>query len=204
MQNLLLNIKTVINNTNPAITGNKRMAYILSGFVGMLFICILVIYSILMVIIDNTPKIYIDSLHYVKVTVPHSWNTEQEEASNSMGVNTSHPVVQQIEISQLYNSQDEGITVQVYKGTPICPLNQPLSTTFAGFPASFNSILNTWTVPTTAATITVTISYPGSGMDITTHYVSNNSVTASQQDQAYVMGVLKSMKLTNLHTYNCK
>lgn len=204
MQHIIQIISSVLNNTNPSITGKKRIGFIFCGFACLLVVCILVIYGVLMAYIDSTPKIYIDSLHYFKVTVPHSWNTEQEKASNLTGENTAHPVVQQIEISQLYNSQDEGITVQVYRGTPLCPLGQPLTTTFAGYPSAFNSLINTWTIPTTAALITITITYPGSGMDITTHYVSNTSASASKQDQEYVMGVLKSMQLTNLKTFTCQ
>ena len=153
-------------------------------------------------------KIYTDTLHVFKITIPGNWTTTQSEGTNTTGLNTAHPVTQQIEITQLYIPPEEGITIQVYKGVPTCPLavNTP-TTTLADFPAFYDPIRQIWTIPTTKATLMISISYPGSKMfhlpPSQTRATPVPSIVA-QQNEAYVMKVLKTMKLTNLTPFSCQ
>ncbi len=149
-------------------------------------------------------KTYTDSLHYVKLRVPTKWTAEQEVATNTTGLNTPNPVTQQVEISQLYVPKTEGITIQVYNGTPTCPLDQPLTTKLAGFPAAHDDTFNTWTIPANKATVTVSITYPGSVI----HVAPENAPTAPEPSvvelyKSDVMDVLNTMELNNLTPFSC-
>src|SRR5258708_8604996 len=158
MFNSTENTKTFFEKVSDFSRKNKWLII----FIIVVILCIIV-FSFSLTTKRNTPvttKTYTDSLHAFTITVPKHWITEQEAGNNTTGENTSNPVTQQIEISQLYVPPEEGVTIQVYEDKPSCPLNYSPTTTFAGFPASYDPNMQTWTIPTTKPTLTLSILYP--------------------------------------------
>lgn len=152
-------------------------------------------------------KVYTDPLYDFKITIPGNWVTQQGQGTGITGQHTAHPVTQQVEVSQLYIPPEEGITIQVYTGVPTCPLETTLTTTLAGFPASYDSTMQTWTIPTTKATLVISLSYPGGRMFRLPPSQAGATPIPSvvaQQNEAYVMNVLKTLKLTNLTPFSCQ
>src|SRR5258708_10094428 len=113
-----------------------------------------------------TSNTYNDKGKYFTLQIPRSWNTTENIAQGTTGIGTPQEATQNIEEVQLGDTSGTVIAIQVYEVAPTCPFNQPLTTSFASLPASFDDNVNTWTIPTTKALIMVTISYPGSN----THY----------------------------------
>jgi hypothetical protein len=111
------------------------------------------------------------------------------------------------EETHIIESPDSGIAMQVYEGTPVCPIDKPLTTTFNGFPASYDDRSSTWTIPTTKALITVTIFYPGSN---TIHHMLHQSSSPvstsaeSEQNKKMLFNTLKTIKLTNNSPFTCR
>ena len=198
--------KTSYIENNPEQTAKQqhKKLFVIGISAGILILIALVYFFFTFLYPQITSKTYTDSLHYFSITVPKEWSTDQEEGNNTTGLNTTHPVTQKIEITQLSVSSQEGIAVQVDEGAPVCPIQKP-NTMFAGFPAYYDSFIKSWTIPTTKATIVVSISYPGSTLkqfpSASTTAPSQTEIIKGQND---VMGILKTLKLTNLKPFSCR
>ena len=108
-------------------------------------------------------KTYQDSGKYYTIKVPSNWQAKETIATSTTGMKSGHPVNQQIEVTQYYLPEQMGITVQVYKGQPACPLPYRLTTFVDNLPAAYDPVHLMWTIPTTTATIAFSYAYPGNG-----------------------------------------
>jgi hypothetical protein len=152
-----------------------------------------------------TSTTYKDSQNYFSISIPTNWRTESTSGTNTFIDPTSQqPVTQQIEISKLYLSDREGITIQVYQGVPVCPFKQSLDTTLAKLPASYDAATETWSIPTTTATVTVSVFYPGSNFNYHMQNTdSQRSTTEMENNKRFIMGILSTLALPNLSPYSC-
>ena len=151
-------------------------------------------------------KTYKDSSNYFSITAPDNWTSTKRVATSTTGLKTTHPVTTQIEITQIYVPADMGVTVQVYKTPPTCPLVQKPTTTLAGLPASYNDAIHTWTIPTTTALVSVSIAYPGSGgFHGPARQVQPTAVPQSvvDADKKLLEQILTTLKLNNLQPFSC-
>lgn len=149
---------------------------------------------------------YTDQGKFFSIQIPRSWTTSADVAQGETGIGTDHMTTQNIEETQLGTNDGFGVAIQAYEGTPACPLSQPLTTTLAGLPASYDPLLNAWTIPTTKALIIVTIAYPGSNeihhglmQDIPTPVPA----VVTEQNRKSIMNILNTLNLTNLVPFKC-
>ena len=106
-------------------------------------------------------KTYKDPNNVYTIKIPSNWTKNESVATSTTGLKTDHPVKSEIQVSQFTKPAEMGITVQVIKGQPICPLSYKTSTKLAGLPAAYDPSIYTWTIPTTTATVMVSVAYPG-------------------------------------------
>jgi len=178
--------------------------------IGLILVSLLVLFLINSSqnpVSNPSTKSYSDSLHYVSLNIPQDWDIDQEQGSNTTGLNTDHPVSQKIEISQLSNSSQEGITIQVQDGTPACPLAPHMNSMLVGFPASYDPNFGTWTIPTTKATVIVSVAYPGSNFARANPFATQVTPVPpaiAEKNRNEIIGILKTLKLNNLTPYSCK
>jgi hypothetical protein len=199
-------------NTTPAperkIQVSKRTLLVAIAF-------IIILLGIIFTIVElkpNQPKqnivyrTYNDKGKYFSIQIPQNWTTSQDVAQGTIGVGTPQEATQNIEEAQLSDTFGTGIQIQVYEGTPTCPLDQKLNMKLAGFPAAYEDSSGTWTIPTTKALITITVTYPGS--NAIHHVLLQNAPTpvpsAVAEKNKNVMGeILKTLKLSNLVPFSC-
>jgi hypothetical protein len=146
-------------------------------------------------------KLYTDANNNFSIEIPENWETTNTTSQGTTGINTGHPITQQIETSQMYLPGKIGVTIQIYSGKPACPLNQPITTHLANLPASYDATQHAWTFFTTNSTVVITIAYPGSGgfMEDTT----TPSPQEVNQDVKLIQQVLQTLKLTHTQPLNC-
>ncbi len=151
--------------------------------------------------------LYTDPENYFSLHVPSDWTKKLSTATNTTGTNTNHPVTQDVSITQFFVPNHKAITIQVYKGQPVCSYTPPVNTALAGLPASYNESLHQWIIPTTEATYVITIAYPGSGgFRQPLQMIQPTQIPQSviKADKDLVEAVLVSIKLTNAKPYQCK
>jgi hypothetical protein len=211
MENTQLPVNEAQNTTQPS---KRRMRIVIVLFFVLLAVIIFLLPAYFYFTKkQSTPtpnkfvtRVYRDKGNFFTIQIPKDWKTSEAMAQGTTGIGTNQQSTQNIEEEQLTWENGTGIAIQIYEGTPSCPLNQPLTTTLAGFPASYDSNYNTWTVPTTKALITITISYPGSGIQ---HNMVQNAQTLPQsldgeRDKAVVTNVLKTLAFTELTPFRCQ
>lgn len=152
-----------------------------------------------------TLKSFTDYGKFYSVKVPSNWQIHQSTATNTIGIKTNHPTKQQIEITQFTLPAEAGVTVQVYKGQPLCPILLPMNTMVSHLPASFDSVKHEWFIPTTNATILVKYDYPGSGG----FYGPLRAVSPVPQavlnaDMKTINGILQSFALIHSQPFSCQ
>jgi len=215
MEKIELNNTNLIENETP-INTPKRLRWVL---LVIMCVGIVVILLIIKLYLSKSSSIhtsvhksvtnneYHDRGNYFHIQIPKNWQTSEDIAQSTTGLHTSKQATHNIEETQLELGHDTGIAINVYEGTSPCPLSQPLTTTIAGLPASYDPILDQWTIPTTQATITVTISYPGGSNSMIQPGFSQEvtipppSVVA--QNKKNIMEILKTLKLANLVPLKC-
>lgn len=215
-----LNVPTVDVQHTTNITQKKKVLII----VGALIIIFIPIITFLLVLnnhkLQNTKKhtpvtisnntqstnIRSDNWHSFTVAIPKNWQVSRTIQQGTTGLNTSHPVVHQTEITQFYVSGQTGITVQIDRVHPNCPLSPPLTTSFANLPASFDPAMNAYTIPTTTEIITVGISYPGVGqfnppmMQTAPTKIPQAEITNYQKT---LNSIIKTFTITNPKPFIC-
>jgi hypothetical protein len=155
---------------------------------------------------SNAYQVFSDNKKYFYIKVPSTWTTTQTVATETTGLHTANPKTQDIEISQLYLPDQLGVTVQVYEGTPDCPLSSPINSTLAGYPASYNQAAHRWIVPTTVGNVVLSIAYPGSGgFHEPAWTVSPTPVPQelTTEDQLLLKNILSTFTPINLVPFNC-
>lgn len=156
--------------------------------------------------VKSVSNLQSDNWHVFTIDIPKNWQVSTSMQQGATGLNTKHPVIHQIEITQYYIPGQTGITVQVEQGQPVCPFTNPLTTTLAGLPASYNSLMNSWIIPTTNATINVSISYPGTeGFNPPMINAAPSKIPQSvvNQYQETVNNILKTFKINALKPFHC-
>jgi hypothetical protein len=149
---------------------------------------------------------YTDPENYFSLYIPSDWTKKLSTATNTTGTNTDHPVIQDVSITQFYVPNEKAITIQVYKGQPVCQYLPPVNAVLATLPASYNEVQHQWIIPTTNATIIVTIAYPGSGgfgQPLQTVQPTTLPKSVVDADRNLVEAVLVSIKLNNAKPYQC-
>lgn len=157
----------------------------------------------------QTPQSFItynDPWGYFSMKIPNSWTTSRDIAEGTVGLGTANQQTQDIEENQLAQSYGTGVEIQIYLGAPACPLSPPPTATFAGLPASYDPLLNAWTISVTKATIVITVAFPDSGAvehggPIPLTPVPQNQV---QQDKLQIAEALKTLKLAPLTPMKCE
>lgn len=149
--------------------------------------------------------IYRDKGGYFSIQIPDNWQTSEDTAQGTTGIGTDHQSTQNIEETQMVLGDNTGIDIQVYEGTPVCPINQPSSTTLSGLPASFDNTYDTWTIPTNKALLTVTVMYPGSGVQHNMLQSLPTPIPSTKValDKQVVMSVLRTLIFINLFSFKC-
>ena len=158
---------------------------------------------------QNSPvvlKTYSDPGKVFAVSVPSTWNITPSTATSTTGLNTAHPVKQTRQITQFTKPAEMGFTVQVMSGQPSCPLQEKLTTTVAGLPASYDPGTSTYTIPTTTATVLVSLAYPGTnsfhGPLQTTRPTPIPQATVAA-DKQFVFSLLKTLTFPTLKPFSC-
>jgi hypothetical protein len=80
---------------------------------------------------------YKDKGGYFSIQIPDNWQTSEDIAQGTTGIGTNHQSTQNIEETQMVTGDNTGIDIQVYEGTPACPITQSNSTSLSGLPASY-------------------------------------------------------------------
>lgn len=201
----------VEDTQNSGIRSKKKIWII---FILLLIIVIVCIFTI-MTYTSNKPSgkattpvathTYRDKGGYFSIQIPDNWQTSEDMAQGTTGVGTAHQTTQNIEETQMVLGDNTGIDIQVYEGAPACPINQPISTSLSGLPASYDNTFDTWTIPTNKALLTVTVTYPGSGVQHTMLQSIPTPIPATKValDKQVVMSVLRTLIFINLFTFKC-
>jgi hypothetical protein len=153
-----------------------------------------------------TMKTYHDPDNTFSVQFPSNWTTRRSAATNTVGIKTGNPQSQEVIVTQFSVPAEMGVTVQTYKGQPTCPFAKPLNTTLAGLPTTYDEAHQQWIVPTTNATIVVSIAYPGNGgfkgpvMQSQPTVVPQSTIEA---DKKLLEKILSTLKLSNLKPFSC-
>ena len=153
-----------------------------------------------------TMRTYHDPDNNFSIQVPSNWTTRQSTATNTTGLNTPSPRSQEVTITQFTVPAEMGVTVQTYKGQPTCPFAKPLNATLAGLPATHDEANQQWIVPTTNATIVVSIAYPGNG-GFKGPVMQSQPTTVPQSvidaDKKLLEKILSTLKLSDLKPFSC-
>jgi hypothetical protein len=155
---------------------------------------------------NTAVQTYRDKDGYFNIQVPNDWTVSEDTAQGTTGIGTSLQATQNIEETQLVGASETGINILVYEGVPTCPFEQPLNTQFAGFPAAYDPVTTTWTIPTNKALVAPSIYYPGNSLihdDSLRTIPTPIPASVIQQDEIIVKEALKTLKLTNLVPFNC-
>jgi hypothetical protein len=153
-----------------------------------------------------TMKTYHDPENNFSIQIPSNWTIRQSIATNTTGLNTPTPRTQEVTITQFTVPAEMGVTVQTYKGQPTCPFAKPLNTTLAGLPAAYDEANQQWIIPTTNATMVVSIAYPGNGgfkgpvMQSQPTVVPQSTIDA---DKKLLEKILSTLQLSNLKPFGC-
>jgi hypothetical protein len=199
-----------VEETQYTNQNSKKKIWII---IVLLFVIVLGGIFILLTFMLNKPTVsmpiashtYKDKGGYFTLQIPDNWQTSEDVAQGTTGIGTSHQSTQNIEETQMVLGDNTGIDIQVYEGTPVCPFTQPFSTTLSGLPSSYDNTYDTWTIPTNKALLTVTISYPGSGVQHNMLQSLPTPIPALKvaQDKQIVMTVLRTLIFINLFTFKC-
>jgi len=212
---------TSVTVQNSTVFTNKKKVFIVIGAIIIILIPVITLFlvqnrhmqqnklkhsSSAISSVSQSSIIRTDNWQEFSVAIPKNWQVSRSMQQGTTGLNTTHPVVHQTEITQFYIPGQTGITVQVDHGHPNCPLSQPLTTSFANLPASYDPAMNAWTIPTATAIITVSISYPGVGqfnppmMHTAPTKVPQAKVANYQKT---LNSVIKTFTFSNLKPFHC-
>lgn len=212
-----------MSSTNNLLSDHKKLIAIIVGIFVILSVLLLFLTKKTPSLNKNTTsktttytnvvlkdtKPYTDTGNYYRITMPKTWTTSESTSKGTTGLNTGHPVTHQTEITQFYLPNDIGVTIQIDKTTPTCPLNLTLDTTIAGFPAAYYPAQHMWEIPTKSAMIAINVTYPGSngshGFMRTILTPTPTPIPASQikNDQDFLNAVVNTLKFTNLQPLSC-
>lgn len=151
----------------------------------------------------SATKIYHDSGNYFTIKVPSVWQSTENTATNTTGLNTSHPISQYSEINTLMSGQ-VGVTVQVNEGAQVCDPALITNATIANLPAVYNPTHMSYTIQTANAQYVLYSFYPGSS---NLHTPANYNVQlTSQQKEAYeneLQSILNTFEPLNNQLLHC-
>ncbi len=182
----------------------KLLPILILIIVGVIILTSLVIYNRSTIV---GTKIHTDTDNKFSVKIPGNWKESETNATNRTGIGTAGEKTQKIEISQLYDPATQiGITVQVYEGAPSCVDVKKPTTTLAGLPATYDSTLRLWTIPTKDATYVVNYYFPGiSVFHAPKRFIFPSSVPQKEfeANQMQMEALLKSFVFKNAQPLLC-